>query len=85
MTPENFCYWLQGYFEISQTKELTKEQIDIIQTHLDFVFNKTPKMYRMPDFKKWGLNGSGYSGFVGKSGYHGYRGGSGLSAYSGFC
>lgn len=43
MKPENFCYWLQGFFEItesSDTKEinLNKEQIDTIRAHLNLVF-----------------------------------------------
>lgn len=40
MTPENFCYWLQGYFEISGGKALTKEQATIIIDHLKLVFEK---------------------------------------------
>ena len=40
MTPENFCYWLQGFFEISGTTELTKEQVAMIEEHLQLVFNK---------------------------------------------
>ncbi len=80
MTPENFCYWLQGYFEISESKELTEEQINIIKSHLELVFNKAPKMYRMPDFKQWEIMGSGYSA---SSGYSGYCGGIlGHSGYS---
>ncbi len=41
MTPENFCYWLQGYFEISQNNwGLAQYQIQIIQDHLNLVFDK---------------------------------------------
>lgn len=41
MTPENFCYWLQGYFEISNGEvQLSKEKVQIIQDHLDLVFRK---------------------------------------------
>jgi len=42
MTPENFCYWLQGFFEISQSSEITSEQAMMIKRHLDLVFHKSP-------------------------------------------
>lgn len=48
MTPENFCYFVQGYFEI--TKAVTgKLEVDpivikVIDDHLQLVFKKeTPK------------------------------------------
>jgi hypothetical protein len=34
MTNQAFCYWLQGYFEISQQVFLTKEKIDLINQQL---------------------------------------------------
>lgn len=40
MTPENFTYWLQGFFEISDAKELDETQVQIIKDHLNLVFNK---------------------------------------------
>lgn len=42
MTPENFAYWLQGFFEITggDVKSLTPEQIQMIKTHLGYVFNR---------------------------------------------
>lgn len=44
MTPEQFCYWLQGYFEINranpQKTKLNEQQIEIINDHLNLVFNK---------------------------------------------
>jgi len=47
MTPRDFCYWLQGYFELSgkDLKELNDEQIGIISSHLQMVFayNTDPK------------------------------------------
>jgi hypothetical protein len=39
MTPEQFCYWLQGYVEITG-QEPTIEQWQIIKDHLQTVFNK---------------------------------------------
>lgn len=40
MTPENFCYWLQGMLEISGAESLSKEQLAIIKEHLGYVFDK---------------------------------------------
>ena len=40
MSPDNFTYWLKGFFEISDAKKLDEKQIDIIKDHLDLVFNK---------------------------------------------
>jgi hypothetical protein len=39
MSPENFCYWLQGLFELQpDLKELTTEQVQMIKQHLQYVF-----------------------------------------------
>ena len=38
MKTSEFCYWLQGYFELSNTNELSKSQVDIIKNHLNLVF-----------------------------------------------
>jgi hypothetical protein len=40
MTPEQFTYWLQGFFEISGIEELDKKQTKIIKDHLKLVFHK---------------------------------------------
>jgi len=40
MTSENFCYWLQGYIELSNCKSLTPEQVQTISDHLQLVFKK---------------------------------------------
>ena len=40
MTPENFTYWLQGYFEISESKMLSSKQTQVIKDHLALVFTK---------------------------------------------
>jgi hypothetical protein len=34
----DFCYWLQGYFEISGSDEITPVQVHIIKKHLSLVF-----------------------------------------------
>lgn len=41
ITSREFCYWLQGYFEINNdVKRLTLDanQVDMIQKHLKLVF-----------------------------------------------
>lgn len=38
MTSRDFCFWLQGFFEISNNTEVTKEQVEIIKGHLGLVF-----------------------------------------------
>lgn len=38
MNSIDFCFWLQGYFEISKDKELNREQTDVIKNHLALVF-----------------------------------------------
>lgn len=42
MKPENFCYWLQGYFEISGSDDqpLTSQQVEQIKNHLSLVLDK---------------------------------------------
>ena len=49
MSPENFCYWLQGWLEIQDPKQITEPQIKEIQNHLDLVFTKvTPTVAKIP-------------------------------------
>ena len=43
MSPESFCYFLQGYLEINSKNKsapagLTPEQVDCIRDHLGLVF-----------------------------------------------
>lgn len=44
MTPENFCYWLQGWFELNRTIDhqegATQETMKMIETHLGYVFKE---------------------------------------------
>ena len=49
MSPENFTYWLAGFFEISQHSEgpkaLNEEQVEEIRNHLNLVLSKvTPEI-----------------------------------------
>lgn len=44
MTPEQFCYWLQGFTELNANAAPTWEQWASIREHLALVFDKrTPK------------------------------------------
>lgn len=49
MTPEAFCYWLQGYFEVDSVEysctELSPAQIECIKDHLKLVFEKKTPHY----------------------------------------
>lgn len=38
MTSRDFAYWLQGFFEISDAREITKLQTEMIKQHLALVF-----------------------------------------------
>ena len=40
MTPENFCYWLQGFDEITGGQVPSPEQWEVIRKHLLLVFTQ---------------------------------------------
>ena len=40
MEYQNFCYWLQGFFEVGDPRTLDEKQVEIIKDHLQLVFNK---------------------------------------------
>jgi hypothetical protein len=45
MNERDFFYWLQGFFELSGSKELTEAQVDMIKRHMALVaVNKTQDM-----------------------------------------
>ncbi len=53
MTPEQFCYWLQGFFELKKTIDhrdgASAETMKMIEDHLNTVFKKvTPKFTDAP-------------------------------------
>lgn len=42
MLPRDFCYWLQGFFELSQSDgPLSGQQVAIIKSHLSMVFTNS--------------------------------------------
>jgi len=51
MLPEQFTFWLNGFFEISDTNNLSEKQVQIIRDHLNLVFNKvTPKSSKTSNY-----------------------------------
>lgn len=38
MKAVEFCYWLQGLFELGAPEVLTAEQTDLVKRHLNMVF-----------------------------------------------
>lgn len=38
MTSRDFCYWLQGFFELSGERNITSAQAETIKRHLNMVF-----------------------------------------------
>ena len=38
MTSRDFCFWLQGYFELTEAKWLCADQVKTIERHLALVF-----------------------------------------------
>lgn len=38
MTSRDFCFWLQGFFELSNEKYLDEKQTNLVKQHLAMVF-----------------------------------------------
>ncbi len=52
VTPEQFCYWLQGYMELADNEGMTERQVKTIADHLNTVFSKvTPDRKEEPKKK----------------------------------
>jgi hypothetical protein len=45
MTPQDFAYWLQGYFEMQDPHEIGPNQTNMIRNHLKLVFEKKTPEY----------------------------------------
>lgn len=46
MDPLSFAYWLQGYFELTDSgQQMSAQQVQIIKDHLDLVFTKVTPNY----------------------------------------
>ena len=59
MTSENFCYWLQGWFELNNTVngpvQITEHSLKMIADHLQLVFKKDYG-YQMLDTRFTGVS-----------------------------
>lgn len=44
MTSRDFCFWLQGFFEISGGHILTLDSMPLIKEHLNLVFKHDPSI-----------------------------------------
>ena len=45
MNEREFCFWLQGQFELNPENALSPEQVEVIRAHLDGVFAHEVKVY----------------------------------------
>jgi hypothetical protein len=52
MQSQEFCYWLQGSFELNETTEFDSTQTQIIKQHLDLVFQYDKKPNGFCNFLK---------------------------------
>lgn len=43
MNAEQFCYWFQGFLELTKGSQLEQDQIKVIKEHLELVFAKETK------------------------------------------
>lgn len=83
MTPLNFCYNFQGFFEIEKPAQITQNQLDKIIENLKLVIRA--KFGSNKGFNEVNHGHSGVSNFKEISGYFGHSGYSGFSGISGIC
>jgi len=41
LSPDNFAFWLQGFFELSGATTLNEQQVQVVKEHLALVMTKT--------------------------------------------
>jgi hypothetical protein len=44
MESKSFCYWLQGLFELTDSKTLNEKQVETIKNHLKLVLHQRQKI-----------------------------------------
>lgn len=50
MNERDFCYWLQGFVELTEADNISPEQWQAVKDHLKLVFEKkTPVYHFEPD------------------------------------
>lgn len=52
MTPRDFCYWLNGFFEMQEPTEISEKQTEMIKRHLALVMKNVTKGKEGIDFSK---------------------------------
>ncbi len=52
MTSREFCYWLQGFLELSGAKELTEAQLGQVKDHLSLSFIKVTPAVNYPPMRR---------------------------------
>jgi len=55
MTPEQFCYWLQGFAELNEARP-SQEQWNSINEHLKTVFTKVTPETKVPQGLPFEMN-----------------------------
>ncbi len=64
MTSREFAYWLQGFFEITDTNVVTEKQVELIKKHLNLVFfHEIDPSYTSDKTKQEEMNNIHNSGF----------------------
>ena len=48
MNEREFCYWLQGLFEVGGLESLDAAKTKVVRDHLALVFNKVTPQYAPP-------------------------------------
>ena len=43
MKSDDFCYWLNGFFDLTDAKEMSAEQTKVLREHLAMVFDQKVK------------------------------------------
>lgn len=44
MQTRDFCFWLQGIFEVGKVTTMDAEQVALVRQHLDLVFQHDPSI-----------------------------------------
>jgi len=63
MTNREFCYWLQGFFELSKSNSLDTNQVVSIRNHLDLTRKVDKKLNEFPSWLE-GFLDSCYEGLT---------------------
>jgi len=51
MKTQNFCFWLQGFFELDNSEEISKEQVVKIKERLHSCFIHEAESIVLEDYK----------------------------------